>query len=198
MYGMNLNTAEKRQQARQYFLSGYTITEYPELDAIVGIKDDGIITAMGFSGTKGKPDFNYRFRTVESREAYIQKWLEGRKKSLERKQERKDMRKAPALSEIAFKPGDILYNSWGYDQTNIDFYEVTRVTSASTIFIRRIAQDTTETGFMCGNTTPRPGEFIREEIKKRVQWYENKPYISFEHGCGSKWDGRPMSCSWYA
>lgn len=29
------------------------------------------------------------------------------------------------------KVGDILYSSWGYDQTNIDFYKVLKVTKAS-------------------------------------------------------------------
>jgi hypothetical protein len=28
------------------------------------------------------------------------------------------------------KVGDILYSSWGYDQTNIDFYEVLKVTKS--------------------------------------------------------------------
>ena len=27
--------------------------------------------------------------------------------------------------------GDIMYSSWGYDQTNVDFYKVVRVTKAS-------------------------------------------------------------------
>lgn len=29
---------------------------------------------------------------------------------------------------LGVKVGDIFYNSWGYDQTNIDFYKVTRIT----------------------------------------------------------------------
>lgn len=41
------------------------------------------------------------------------------------------------MSDIAphvatkIEPGAILYSSWGYDQTNIDFYYVTRVTKSS-------------------------------------------------------------------
>ena len=27
-----------------------------------------------------------------------------------------------------FAPGDIVFNHWGYEQTNIDFYRVTKVT----------------------------------------------------------------------
>lgn len=40
-----------------------------------------------------------------------------------------------ALSRL--KVGDILYSSWGYDQTNIDFYEVVEV-KAKAVVIRKI------------------------------------------------------------
>jgi hypothetical protein len=32
-------------------------------------------------------------------------------------------------NKFGVKPGDIFYCSWGYDQTNIDWYEVVRVTA---------------------------------------------------------------------
>jgi hypothetical protein len=198
MYG-RLDTAEKRAEARKAFLKGYKVTEYPDADAVVGTTDrNGSPVAMGFTGTKGKPDFNYRFRTPEAREGFIARWLEDKKKTLAYKAERKAKKKAPALSAVPFKPGDILYNSWGYDQTNVDFYEVVEVKSASTIIIRPIAQTTTETCFMSGHTEPIPGEYTGEPITKRVQWYEGKPYIKFEFGCGSFWKGEAVSCSWYA
>lgn len=198
MYGMRLNTAEKRQEARKYYLSGCKVIEYPEVNAVVGLSDKGKPTAIGFSGTKGNPDFYYAFRSVENRDEYIKNWLEGLKRSMEYKEERKNKRKAPALSAVPFKPGDILYDSWGYEQTNVDFYEVVEVRTVSTIVIRQIAQNTEETSFMSGHTTPRPGEYISEPIKKRIQWYDGKPYIKSEFGCISKWDGKPVHCSWYA
>ncbi len=34
------------------------------------------------------------------------------------------------------KPGDIFVESWGYDQTNIDVYEVVRVTNASVFLMQ--------------------------------------------------------------
>lgn len=37
------------------------------------------------------------------------------------------------------KPGDIFYCSWGYDQTNIDFYQVIKRT-AKMITVRRIGR----------------------------------------------------------
>ena len=56
-----------------------------------------------------------------------------------------------------------------------------------------------ETSFMSGPSIPKPGQFVSEEITKHKGSsgeYGNSVY--FEHGSGSKWDGRPMHCSWYA
>jgi hypothetical protein len=197
MYGMRLNTAEKRQEAREFRLRGFEVHEYPEYNCIIGIKSKELI-AIAFIGTAGNPAWHYSFRTPEGMQKYINDFLESQKKNLEYKQERKNKRKAPALSAVPFKPGDILYDSWGWEQTNVDFYEVVEVRTASTIVLRQIAQNTEETGFMSGHTTPRPGEFIGEPIIKRIQWYEGRPYIKSEFGCISKWDGRPVHCSWYA
>lgn len=35
-----------------------------------------------------------------------------------------------SVNRHGVQPGDIFYCSWGYDQTNVDFYVVTRVTTA--------------------------------------------------------------------
>lgn len=57
--------------------------------------------------------------------------------------------------------GDILFSSWGYDQTNVDFYEVVRVPSARSAVVRQIKQETTEnSSSMSGVTVPKPGEFV--------------------------------------
>ena len=36
----------------------------------------------------------------------------------------------PAPADLGINVGDIFYNSWGYDQTNIDYYKVVRLTPA--------------------------------------------------------------------
>lgn len=42
-----------------------------------------------------------------------------------------------------FAPNDIVYNTWGYDQTNIDFYRVTKVT-AKFVTLEAIGSTVTE------------------------------------------------------
>jgi len=51
------------------------------------------------------------------------------------------------------EPGAILYSSWGYDQTNIDYYMVTRCTAKSAWIVPMKAHEE-PSGFMCGHSTP--------------------------------------------
>ncbi len=95
-----------------------------------------------------------------------------------------------------FAVGDILVSSWGYDQTNIDFYQVVKVTKA-TIGIRVIRSTVTETGYMSGQSEPRPGVFDSDELlTKRPNKFG---YVRMNSFSGAvKWDGKPRYVSWYA
>ena len=200
------NTAENRLQQREIyfsFLIDATIKEYPEINAVIGTGNDtkGRPSAIGFTGTKGKPDFNYYFNSEEHRETYIHKFIEEQKEKLEYKAERKAKKQAPAIRVLPYKPGDIIYNSWGYDQTNIDFYQVTRCTKSS-VFIRPIKAEYSDRSAGCdmaAYVTPLKGEFTGEEIRKKIQWYDGNAYIKFEFGGCSRWqEGDEIYCSWYA
>ena len=123
------------------------------------------------------------------------------KEKIKYKAERQAKKQAPAIFEMPFKPGDILYNSWGYDQTNIDFYQVTRCTKAS-VFIRPIKAEYSDRSAGCdmaAYVTPLKNEFTGEEIRKKIQWYDGNAYIKFEFGgCSRYKDGDEIYCSWYA
>lgn len=41
------------------------------------------------------------------------------------------------MENIQIKEGSIFYSSWGYDQTNIDFYQVVKAT-AKTVWLRKL------------------------------------------------------------
>jgi hypothetical protein len=99
------------------------------------------------------------------------------------------------------------YNGWSnYETWNVALWldneqgtynmtrEVVRV-SPSSVWLRALCQDTVETGFMCGHTTPRPGEYASEEVQRKAA---NAAGLSMTHGSVSKWDGKPERCSWYA
>jgi len=76
--------------------------------------------------------------------------------------------------------GTILCNSWGYEQTNIDYYQVTKCSkSGATVEVRPIAsKHIANTGFMSDTVGPNPGAFTGEAFKKRVTAYG----VQFAHG----------------
>jgi len=96
------------------------------------------------------------------------------------------------------KVGDIFVNSWGYDQTNIDFYQVVAITSSGkSVKVRPIGQKTKETGFMSGETVPLKGKFTGPAQTKRVGLSNGEPYLPSKYGWTSLWDGKPQFISWY-
>ena len=135
---------------------------------------------------------NYYCASEHSRTLSIEEYkkqAEARRRyTLERKIEK-------SLFVHAVKVGFIFYSSWGYEQTNVDFYQVIEVKGAFVI-IRQIEQVTTEKGFMSGDTTPIKDNFKGEAIRKKVLQYNRLRISSFKSA--SLWDGSPVSCSWYA
>ena len=103
--------------------------------------------------------------------------------------------------ENDFEIGDILYTSWGYDQTNVEFFQVVGKT-AKTIKVREIGADVRETGFMCGYSMPVKDDFQdrpwygngRNEFTVQCRRYMRSPI----YGGLWKWDGKPKYTSWYA
>jgi hypothetical protein len=81
---------------------------------------------MIFKGKQSKPAIYYTMPSIEKRKALLQKEIASSRASLAYKVERKE-ENAKALAGVQPKVGDILYSSWGYDQTNVDWYQVTRV-----------------------------------------------------------------------
>ncbi|WP_058532900.1 hypothetical protein [Legionella saoudiensis] len=94
--------------------------------------------------------------------------------------------------------GSIFYSSWGYDQTNIDFYEVTKLIGKCTVELRKIAQSKIpcERDYFCGKTKPIPGKFISDPLRKRLTKLGNINISSFEHA--SPWEGKELLYSSYA
>jgi hypothetical protein len=91
-----------------------------------------------------------------------------------------------------------LRTDWGYEQTNVDFYQVVRVVSAKSVELRKIAKETTEDGFMCGNTIALKDQFL--DCAPVVRRAEGERVLSIDRcrRSASKWDGKPQRCSWYA
>ena len=93
------------------------------------------------------------------------------------------------------KVGDILEASWGYDQTNVDFYQVTKVTPKM-VTVRRIhSHFVGARGGPSESVMPNIGDFDKyyKPLRRRVQMYSDRPYISISsYASAYLWDGKPQ------
>jgi len=87
--------------------------------------------------------------------------------------------------------GDILYSSWGYDQTNVDFYQVTALVGDKRVKIRPLAKKVVSYGSSGEDKVAAvPNKFVGPELMRMVfpgDWVEIRSY-ELAH----KWDGTPL------
>lgn len=125
----------------------------------------GKLCAVAYHGKSAKSDWHYSYRTEEARKAKSDAHLDSYAEHAVLMQDRAEKRKA---YRHTLEVGDILKASWGYDQTNIDYYQVTAVLSGQTIELREIGSISRETGWQQGECVPSPGSFRGEAFRKRV------------------------------
>jgi hypothetical protein len=141
------------------------------LQAFEMVGKDGAVYGMAFSGMRCKPDYHYRFKSAEAASAHREKWAAGKRSSYEAKKGRAAARREglrDAGKRLA--AGDVLVASWGYEQTNYDYYQVTRVFGVRSVEIRELAQQAADDSAlsMAGDCVPVKGSFIGEPMVKRV------------------------------
>jgi hypothetical protein len=160
------------------------------------------------------PMFNYVFRSMEEREAYIA----GVVKDYENAQARKaEYRAERATGDLTLaNPGVIFCYSWGYEQTNVEYYQVI-ARHGQLVTLREIGCESVpgSAGPMSDSVRPLKDAFVvapcaecggtqralwhsdcgafehaytagpPQTITKRVQFSAGEPFLRFEHGIGS-------------
>lgn len=129
--------------------------------------------AVIFSGKRGKSDSHYRYSSEERRDEAIQEKIESVLAHQRWKAKRKEEAKAKkAELEESFKVGDILYTSWGYEQTNIDFYVITKRVGKSTVEYKKIGSKQGEVTSWCSAyVSPDLSYQSEETYKGRITQY---------------------------
>lgn len=119
-----------KKEAAQYILPSYMPDDVKDMDPLIP-KGTGLTIyqwddvegsnfyAVVYRGRKSKPILARAYHSLQARKAEIQRLIK-----------EYSMTSGPQV-------GDILYSSWGYEQTNIDFYQVTKV-GPKAIEIRQI------------------------------------------------------------
>jgi len=197
----NNRRARRASFASRYIPQNATQRPHPDGLGIVYLysTSKGLPAAVAYAGKQSKAAWHYSFQCDPAREQRIQEWF----RSLESWRQAKAERATERTLPHSLNAGDIISNSWGYDQTNVDWYQVTR-TSANFVWLRAIGSDVTETGFMCGNSSPRRDCFLEEspEEQHRVNVYlengQRSQSVNFKYGSGHKWTGGSERASWYA
>lgn len=165
-----------------------TLTKIPD-DEVLVLKNEDKLIAVAWSGKRSKHDWLYRFRDKKQMDKYISDYfckLEDRARLKIESKEQKKKEKLEFFDSI--QVGDIFVDSWGYDQTNVDFYKVTKKLKAS-IKIVKIGSEVVERFISSMMVVPRPSINTSEEITKIPQ----DGYVrtsSFSHAV--PWSGNPM------
>lgn len=161
------NTATARLAARYIPKDARCILEHVNGSACYVYEVAGKFYAIGFWGTSAKSMFHYSYRTEEQRNQAIWNFRESVEHSIEHRAKAKAERAKPHT----FKVGDIVNTSWGYDQTNVDFFVITR-TSAACVWVRPIAQDAEAIGYMQERCWPKmPIEMTGPETRHVANAY---------------------------
>lgn len=125
----------------------------------------------------------------------------------------------PTVNKFGINVGDLYYISWGYEQTNVDFFQVIELVGESSIRIREVHPEMVKEEPTCSMAADRTyitqtnGEllpkalrsvFIEDQDKgdlKRVKLskYDNKPYfkISDHHAIRCTEETTKVYESWY-
>lgn len=153
-------------------------------------------TAIFYIGKQSTPAWYNRFQDNDSMKKKILEQISNLMSYEDLKAKRREEMKAPHTLKV----GDILYTSWGYDQTNVDFYQVTAVVSDRSVKIRQIASKVVSSdGGGCDNVVAIKDAFLSPaneydktgiEMLKRANKTNSVNIASY--ASADMWDGRPM------
>jgi hypothetical protein len=157
-----------------------------------------------WKGKQTKPFSNFYYsKGVANAEASIAK----EKNYADARQGRKDDEKREREILKTLKPtlavGDILVSSYGYDQTNKDFFQIVSV-KGKTALVQEIGQHVEEDGYMSGRAMPNSSSKKGKPFKKLIclRSYDGTNAIESikisECQRAYLWDGKPEYVSWYA
>lgn len=139
----------------------------------------------------------FYFSSELKRDEYIDRFIARVENWEKEKKERREVRKA---FKTSLKPGDIISNSWGYDQTNVAFFKVISIPTPKRAIVQKIGSSLTENsdyGSMGGTTVPNQDCKIGEPFKCSIltnDYVRINKYYTFEDA--NKWDGKPCYTSW--
>jgi len=108
--------------------------------------------------------------------------------------------------------GTIVESSWGYDQTNIDFYRIEKRTGNTLWLLPLTCTRANGDGYMTGTAVPGTPKVLGDfevgskgcrwdgqPIRRILKYRDGKPIgFSIKHGWADAWNGQPTHWTAYA
>lgn len=156
------------RNTQRYIPEGYELSwDDQDLGIQVYYKNTPCISAICFVGRAINPTWHYRFKDGQQRINEVTRTFKNVAERAEYKAARK-AKAAEAQANHGVKVGDVFRSSWGYDQTNVDYYQVVAVGKKTATFCK-IAQLAESNGYLQGDCVPAPNQFIGKPFKKLIQ-----------------------------
>lgn len=123
-------------------------------------------STIGYKGRALKNSFYINFRSKERQAEFVESFIGNlKKRALENEQIRIERKNKKRELEV----GDILVCSWGYEQTNVDYYQVVSLVGKSSVEIKRVkGEKTRDSRGDAGSCVPVVDSFFGESITKKV------------------------------
>ena len=171
--------------------------------------------AIFYAGKSSKAWWFFRFSSIDEMMDRIYKSVDNQirieNEKIEKKEAQKKVMDTFKASDY-FSVGDVIVNTWGWEQTNVDFYQVVDVLNKK-IRVKEIGAKIVENSMyshgMACELVPAKDSFVEKgrkteyllslkaDIKKSgevsARICNPESYYYFR-----KWDGRPEYSSWYA
>lgn len=166
----NVNTRTLTHKASDAIAMIYTVNDRPY--------------AAAWVGKRARPEFHNWFHSEADMFETIERTFADRAKSQAAKTVRQALKKAAAHAH-GVEVGNIFRSSWGYEQTNIDYYQVTKLVGRTMVEVREIARNSWNgEHYMTGYCVPLPDDFIGKPLRRKVQTHGSSAAIainSFSH-----------------
>lgn len=160
---------------------------FPEFKGVVYIKkapyDEDRYILLAFSGKRSDADVYKFFKNLEAAHDYADRWAMGKINRLKEEEAQKEKQKSltKRLQEFV-KIDDVFYSSWGYEQTNVDYYKVVGFRGQSTLLLQEIGAHRLDgnSTISSAEKTPDLDHLIGEVFEKKAkvsQYSEDHPVL---------------------
>ena len=175
----------------RYIPTGYTeykpdLGDYPK-DMFAVYVDLAKPGAIFYSKKQSNHTWYNRFNDIDEMKKKINSTISNLMSAADAKVARAIARKAPTT----YKVGDILDASWGYDQTNVNFYLVTKVIGTRTVELREIGSKIISgAGSSYTEVMPVPDYILDDKTYIKRVSNDGVKFNSYKYA--SRWDGKPQ------